>query len=540
MQASAASTGSFRYGAILTSALLCALYVRVELPWAFLWWVMLVPWLATLERERTMAAAVWNGTATAMAFTVAVFPWFALAVARYTGISQFLAGSLLILAAPFLQPQFIVFAAVRHRLAARGRGRPLVSVAAAGGWVGTEWLCPRLFGDTIGHGLHPFPTLRQAADLTGAAGLTFVSLLVNEAVHAALTQWRRSPRRAFLGITAAAALVCALAGYGALRLRQITTAAPSHPPLTAALIQANLDDYDDLRERMGTFAAVRSILDVHTQLSLRALEHGASRDAVELLVWPETVYPTTFGKPKSAAGAQLDAEIVRFAEQTRIPLLFGTYDRDGDVEHNAAVLLQPSADGAPDHDVYRKRRLFPFTEEVPTWLESPFLRDRLPWLGTWRAGDGPPVLTLRRSDGAELKIAPLICLDAVDTSLGLEAARRGADLILTLSNDGWFAGGAGARLHLVVSAFRSIETRLPQLRATNTGISAVITATGDIVARTATGKATVLTGSVHPGREEPTLMARWGDWFGPAACFATLVMLWPWPSASRGSRRAVE
>jgi hypothetical protein len=107
MQASAASTGSFRYGAILTSALLCALYVRVELPWACLWWVMLVPWLATLERERTMAAAVWNGTATAMAFTVAVFPWFALAVARYTGISQFLAGSLLSRSSSYLPPSAI-------------------------------------------------------------------------------------------------------------------------------------------------------------------------------------------------------------------------------------------------------------------------------------------------------------------------------------------------------------------------------------------------------------------------------------------------
>lgn len=518
-------TGSFRYGAILASALLFALYARVELPWAYLCWVMLVPWLAALERERTMVAAIWNGAAMSMAFTVAVFAWFAVAVARYTQVSPLLACGLLILAAPVLQLQFIVFAVVRHGLGTRGQRRLVAGTAAACSWVGTEWLCPRLLGDTLGHGLYPFATLRQGADLAGAAGLTFVILLVNESVHTTVTGWRRSTPHALSGITTAVALVCALAGYGALRLQQITTAAPLHPPLTAALIQANLNDYDGLRERLGTFEAVRRILNVHVSLSRRALEHDASQAAVQLVVWPETVYPTTFGRPKSVAGSQFDAEIVRFAESTSVPLFFGTYDREGDLEHNAAVLLQPSADGAPHSVVYRKRHLFPLTEEVPAWLDSTFFRDRLPWLGNWRAGDGPPVLTLRRGNGTDLDVAPLICLDAVDPSLALDAARRGADLIVTLSNDGWFSDGRGARLHLVVSAFRSIETRLPQLRATNTGITAIITATGDIETRTAVRRRTVLTGRVTPGSRGPTLMTLWGDWFGPAACVVALCLL---------------
>jgi apolipoprotein N-acyltransferase len=297
-----------------------------------------------------------------------------------------------------------------------------------------------------------------------------------------------------------------------------------HPPLTAALIQANLDNYDLLRDRVGTFDAVRRILDVHARLSRDALEQDTSQTGVELLVWPETVYPTTFGNPKSASGSEFDAEIVRFTKSTGVTLFFGTYDREGPLEHNAAVLLQPRSDGAPHRDVYRKRRLFPLTEEVPAWLDSTSLRDRLPWLGSWRPGDGPPLLTFRRGDGTDLALAPLICLDAVDPGLALDAARRGADLIVTLSNDGWFSEGLGTRLHLVVSAFRSIETRLPQFRATNTGISAVITASGDIVARTSVGVPTGLVGRVNPGVRGPTLMILWGDWFGPTACLAALVL----------------
>lgn len=135
-------------------------------------------------------------------------------------------------------------------------------------------------------------------------------------------------------------------------------------------------------------------------------------------------------------------------------------------------------------------------------------------------------LTLDIENGEKLKVAPMICLDAVDPQLALEAARRGAELFLTLSNDGWFAAAGGARLHLTVSAFRSIETRLPQLRATNTGITAVIGAGGEIVDETRTGESTVMSTTVTPGRRLGTLMVRWGNWFGPAACGLAPLFAW--------------
>jgi apolipoprotein N-acyltransferase len=419
-----------------------------------------------------------------------------------------------------------------------------------------------LFGDTIGHGLLAFPTLRQGADLAGAAGLTFVLIAVNQCAYEALRLRRQDRRRALAAAALACVLIASLSVYGRLRIGQVAAATPASAPLTAALVQADLGDYEALRARLGTFDAVAEILERHEALSNEALSDEAfsnealsnetvsneapSREArsgdapsrhalepsaggtpaVDLLVWPETVYPTTFAKPKSADGAAFDRRIVEFTEHTHVPLLFGTYDRDGDREYNAAVLLQPDAQRSEQrYAVYRKKRLFPLTEELPAWLDRPFVRARLPWLGSWHGGDGRSTLTLQRRGGAALRIAPLVCLDAVDPGLAIDAARAGADLLVAMSNDGWFAGSRGARLHLIVSAFRSIETRLPQLRATNTGISAAISPTGEILARTALSKPAVLTASVQPGRRGSTLMLRWGDWFPPGAAAIALALV---------------
>jgi apolipoprotein N-acyltransferase len=158
-------------------------------------------------------------------------------------------------------------------------------------------------------------------------------------------------------------------------------------------------------------------------------------------------------------------------------------------------------------------------------MDRAWVRRWLPWMGTWKPGRGAAVVPLRLRDGRSIPVVPLICRDAVDPRLALDAVRRGAQLIVTLSNDSWFAVGNGPRLHLVVSAFRSLETRRTQVRATNTGISAIISPTGELTAVAGVHERAVLAGSVRPEREAWTLMLAWGDWFGPAALAAGVVLL---------------
>lgn len=495
---------------ILATALLLGLYARGGPAWG-LGFVALVPWLLVLDADRTSARVLALGALTSVAFVAAAFHWFGAAIGAYTGVGAPMATLALLVLAPLLQPQFIAYALVRQ-LAGRRYGPLLRALAAASAWVACEWLVPKLLGDTLGHGLFPSAVLRQVADLGGAAGITLLLLLVNEAIAFAIQQRARGLRVVLRPLGLAALIVVCMAGYGLAR-RAALQAPPvdDAPTLRVAMIQASITDYERLREEMGAYAVVRHVLDTHYALSWSAIrDHDA-----DVLLWSETVYPTSFGSPRSEDGAALDREIQGFVDAAGVPLVFGTYDRDEQGEYNAAAFLEP---GKGLLGAYRKTYPFPLTEYVPAWIDGPGLRGLLPWTGGWRPGNGARVLPLRSADGREVNVVPLICLDDVHTDLAIDGARLGAQAIIGMSNDSWFtAYPVGARLHLAVAAFRSIETRLPQVRVTTNGLSAIIDDTGEVLASTSMGDQAVLTAFISARDPAPTLMVRWGDWVGRAA-----------------------
>ena len=468
-----------------------------------------------------------------IAFVAAVFWWFGLAVADFTGLPPMVGLLVLLVGAPLLQPQLLVFALVRQ-LAGRGHGRVVGALAGASAWVATEWLLPKLLGDTLGYGLYPSGLLRQFAAFGGAAGLTFVLVLVNEAVAAAVVRRHDGMRAVLRPLALGASLLLVLAAYGAVCLHRLDAVAASPgTPMRVGIVQSNIVDYERLRREQGAYTVVREVLDTHYAMSREAV--GAHQ--VDALLWSETVYPTTFGHPKSADGAALDRELTDFVASVGVPLVFGTYDRDAAGEYNAAAFLDPGATRALGY--YRKTDLFPLTETVPHWLDGPRLRRWLPWTGTWQRGDGARVFPLRLPDGREIPVLPLICLDDVDTGLAIDGARLGAQVIVGMSNDSWFTNyPEGARLHLAVAAFRSIETRLPQLRVTANGVSAVIDASGAVLASTAVGERKLLVGVVRPAQPDQTRMVAWGDWVGRAglAYLLGLGVLRLWRAIRRHTR----
>ena len=501
--------------AVVASALLSGLYARGGPAWP-LGFVALVPWISWLDGEKSLARSLLGAWAMAVAFTLAVFAWFGSAIGAFTHLGDAAGLAILVVAAPLFQPQFLAFALAR-RFAGRHAGPALRGLVAASAWVATESLVPRLLGDTLGDGLYPSRALRQAADLVGTTGLTFALLLANEGVAAAVVRRRAGLRSIAWPLASSAAIVLLLAGYGAATLA--STTASTDKPLRIALVQSDITDYERLREQKGAAAVVREVLDTHFAMTYDAVEHQHA-DAV---LWSETVYPTTFGHPKSEAGAELDRQIQSIVDAARVPFVFGTYDVDAAGEYNAAAFVEP---GKGLLGFYRKTRLFPLTEAVPEWIDGPLLRRWLPWAGTWQPGNGARVFPLRLADGREIPVLPLICRDDVDPQLTIDGARLGARAILTMSNDAWFTEHPqGAALHQAVAAFRSVETRLPQFRVTTNGFSAVIASTGDVVAGSRMGERTLVVGALPATTPPRTLMVAWGDWVGRAAAAFLALLL---------------
>lgn len=501
------------------SALLLGLCSQITGYWYLLDFVGLVPWLVAMNILRKPMSAAGAGLAMAVGFVAVIFPWFAVAISTYWEFSPLTGWAILLVGAPLLQPQFLPFAIARAWTRQRF-DLPMSIVIGACVWVGTEWLFPKLLADNLAHGIYPSRILRQFADLGGTAGITFVLVVVNECLAWVVSDCLGKQSMRLSALATAGVLVAGMTAYGFFRLAAIETPSPEPSrSVRIAMVQSNITSYERLRREMGMYEVVRYVLDTHYAMS----REGIERHNADALLWSETVYPTTFGHPKSEAGAELDREVEEFVAEAGVPLIFGTYDSDEQGEYNAAVALSGESRG-----IYRKANLFLFTEYVPWWLDGDWFRSVLPQAGTWHAGDGARVLKIRLRDGFELPFVPMICLDDIVPSLALDGARIGGRLLVGMSNDSWFTESpAGAYLHLVVAAYRSVETRLPQMRVTANGISAVIDRSGEITSSAGMNERRLLIGEAPIAAAPWTLMVLLGDWVGPVAgIFAIAAIAW--------------
>jgi apolipoprotein N-acyltransferase len=159
--------------------------------------------------------------------------------------------------------------------------------------------------------------------------------------------------------------------------------------------------------------------------------------------------------------------------------------------------------------IYDKHRLVPFGEYLP----ADALMTRLGVKSMAHLGDGfatgPRPSPLRIAPG--LLVQPLICYESLFPRL----ARPGQPVraIVNVSNDAWFGVTSGPLQHLNLASYRAIETGVPIIRATPTGVSALIDAWGRIIpgARLNLGQLGVIDGNL-PNVGSPTLFSRVGHW----------------------------
>lgn len=176
--------------------------------------------------------------------------------------------------------------------------------------------------------------------------------------------------------------------------------------------------------------------------------------------------------------------------------------------YNSALLLDPAGRVV---DRYFKMHLVMFGEYIPLGSVFPWLYGLTPMPSGLTPGERPQVFGV-----AGLRISPSICFESTVPHLirrqvaALEAAGEGPDLLINVTNDGWFWGSAILDLHLACAVFRAVENRCPMLVAANTGLSAHIDANGKVLARGPRRAEAVILAEVHPG-ERGSWYRRVGD-----------------------------
>jgi apolipoprotein N-acyltransferase len=256
--------------------------------------------------------------------------------------------------------------------------------------------------------------------------------------------------------------MAAIVGVMGFGLRSLQIQRPAKP-LNVVLVQPNIP-----RDQKFNAEFAEKTFEQFTRLSAPALGASARPD---LVVWPESSMPGPVLHDDLSNRFVMD-----FSASAKTDLLLGTIDLDETHDYNAAMLV---SDGGKRVQVYRKVHLVPFGEYIPGRNTIPLLArvvgDQVP--GDFGFGKEHTVFHLREDKAL---IAPLICFEDTIGDLTRQFVLGGANLLANVTNDGWFLRSAGSRQHLANAVFRCVETRLPMVRAANTGVTCFINEFGRI------------------------------------------------------------
>lgn len=469
-------------------------------------WVALVPLLYGV-RSLTPIQALLAGLMAGFVQYAGLLYWVTHVIVHYGQLPVALGIPVMMLLALYLSLYTGLFSGgvVFFRL----RGIPAV-VAAPLVWTVLEYAKSMLFTgfpwENLSHSQYMNLPLIQTADITGSYGISFLIVLVNAALCSFIGTDAPARRKAIAGAVFAGVLLALAAGYGLWRIGDVTSRLEAIPRQTVALIQGNID-----QSIKWDPSFQNETVRIYRDLSLRA-----AKESPKFIVWPETATPFMFQNRDDLHDAVVD-----IAKSTGAYLLFGSpsYTRhDGQLRfQNSAFILSPAGERIGKYD---KVHLVPYGEYVPLRPLFPFIEKLAVGVGDFLEGSGFEPVTV-----AGERVGFLICYEGIFPEIGRAYGRSNASLLVNITNDAWFGMTSAPFQHLSMTVFRAVENRLYVVRAANTGVSAVIDATGRITSQTDLFKRTYLTGPV-PMHRLGSFYTQYGDLFVFFCMIALLVILY--------------
>jgi apolipoprotein N-acyltransferase len=335
------------------------------------------------------------------------------------------------------------------------------------------------------------------ATLTGVYGLSFEIALVNS-VFAAAFLAAKEQRKQLLAAAFAAALL-----LQAGQLLKPPTVATDH---TALLVQPNIPILEGGAWTKEYFDATLRDL---TALSLHPPGEMKDSRQHDLIVWPESPSPFFTNDPffrdaVSSLAKQSGTWVVSGSIGNTPARHGGGGTAEASQIFNSAVLVNPEGDWVGRYD---KVHLVPFGEFLPFPQLFAFAGGLTKEVGEFQRGTTHAPL-----DAGSQRLGTFICYESVFPDEVRQGPQQGAQVLLNISNDGWYGDSGAWAQHLQQTEMRAIENDRWLLAATNTGMTASVDPFGRIVASTARKVRTAMA-APYALRSSTTFYTRHGDWF---------------------------
>ena len=431
---------------------------------------------ALLANQRSWQGGFAIGLAWGLGLFLGGVSWLFVALNRYGGMPAPMAATAVFLFCSYLA---LYPATVGALWVALRRRRPCADILlAAGLWTLSEWLRGTLLTGfpwlALGYSQVPPSPLASYAPILGVYGIGWCLVLAGAALG--IADWRsRAPLPALLLV-----LVLAAGGWS-LGGREWTR--PSGSPLSVSLVQTNIEQSLKWRPDLQL-----QWLRVNLEL---VREHPA-----RLVVLPETALPVLAENLPAGYVATLTDAVAGHGGD----LVLGVFEREaGGAIHNAALAV-----GASGLQRYAKDHLVPFGEYSPPMFGWFYEWANIPMSDQTPGGDKQPPM---RFD--DQRVAINICYEDL-FGAEIAAAATSATLLLNLSNLAWYGDSLAQPQHLQIARMRALETGRPMLRATNTGMTAVVASDGSVEQVLPAFERGALRAQVQ-GRSGVTPYMRWRD-----------------------------
>lgn len=485
--------------AILSAVLLSAPFLNPSLfPLA---WVAFVPLFWVIERAGSLRQAVFYGWLMGTTAHLIGFHWLVYTISVFGGFNYPISTVVFLLYALLQGLQMAIFAFLVRRI-----GFGPLQIFPALFWITLEFCFPLLFPWYLANSQISFSWFVQSADVVGPYGVGFVIMWCSAAIYKVIFAVEQQRTRSLTALSCAGLFAALSLVYGFQRLRTVQQEIAAAPKMAVAAVQGNIDI--DLKWNP---AKVKENLEQHKRLTEQL-------SGVPLIIWPESAVEVWLPEELAALPNDLMPQLPRESY-----FIFGAKSflgKPGTSDFKAFNSAFFTDGTGRILGRYHKQVLLAFGEYLP-FAKILALLPGMPLADGFTAGDGPLVFHLPIG----VRIAPLICYEDLMPDLARKfISESGANLLVNLTNDAWYGRSAGPWEHARLAQSRAIETRRSLLRVTNTGVTSLINAKGEMVQSLPIFTPAVLNTEVDILGGE-TYYVRFGDWFAWTATIISLGLL---------------